>query len=84
MDRTQELEFIKSLIKKHYKQAECGLFKSKNIFGDPMFHLYKGIYFELDICYRYEYFVVLGTTTMEFNELAVFYEKLGNKKGVEV
>lgn len=76
MDRTQEFELIKTLIKKHYKQADCGLFDCRNLVGDTMTNLYTGKYFDLDICYGWSYFEVFGTTEDEFEILSEFYKRL--------
>lgn len=76
MQRTQEFELIKSLIKKYYPQAICGLFDSRNVVGDSMDNLYTRTYFDLDICYGWSYFEVFGTTTEEFNELCKLYNEM--------
>lgn len=76
MTREQEFELIKTLIEKHYDEAECGLFDCRNVAGDSMENLHSGKYFELDICFFWSYFEVFGTTEDEFGSLCEFYEKL--------
>lgn len=76
MSRKEEFEIVKSLIKKHYGEANCGLFDSRNILGDPMFNLFIGKFFTLDICYAYAYFEVFRTTKEEFDDLEKFYKSL--------
>lgn len=81
MDNTryQELIIIKTLIDQYYNQASSGFFDCRNVLGDNMFNLFQGKYFQLDICYDYEYFEVFGTTKCEFNDLQEVYEKLSNE-----
>ena len=76
MNREEEFEKIKQLIKENYDDAHCGLFDSRNIVGDPMMTIFDGKYFTLDICYYYSYFEIFGTTEEEFEELYEFYDNL--------
>lgn len=75
--REKEFKKIKKMIKKFYKFGDCGLFNTRNIAGDEMETLFKGNYFQLDICYFWAYFEVFGTTSDEMNELFNLYNKLG-------
>lgn len=80
MTRKEELEKIKEIIKENYKNADCGLFSTRNIVGDKMLTLYKGNYFQIDICYFWSYYEVFGTTKKEFDELYNYYNSLGGYK----
>lgn len=77
MNREDEFKKVKEIIKEHYKDAECGLYDTRNIAGDKMTTLYKGKYFTLDICYFWSYFEVFGTTDKEFKKLEELYDELG-------
>ena len=79
MEREKELEKVKKLIKKNYKDAGCGIFNTRNIVGDTMSNLFEGKYFTLDICYDWLYFEVFGTTEEEFETLEKFYDELGGE-----
>lgn len=79
MEREKELEKVKKLIKENYKNADCGIFDTKNILGDTMSNLFEGKYFTLDICYDWFYFEVFGTTEEEFETLKKFYDELGGE-----
>lgn len=70
------LEKAKEVIKDNYKDAECGIFCTRNIVKDPMDNLYEDEELTIDICYPYEYFEVFGLSKDEFDELAMFYEDL--------
>lgn len=76
MKRTQELDMIREEIKSHFECGNCGLYNCRNWAGDPMYTIFNGDYFQLDICYFYSYFEVFGTTNEEFSELKKFYELL--------
>ena len=77
MTRKEELEKIKEIIKENYKNADCGLYSTRNIVGDIMTNLYKGENFQIDICYFWSYYEVFGTTKEEFDELYNYYDSLG-------
>lgn len=76
MNREKEFEKVKKVIKNYYDLARCGIFNTRNIVGDNMTNIYKGKYFEVDICHSYEYFEVFGTTKEEFDYLENYYEHL--------
>ena len=78
MTREKEFELIKELIKKHFEDADAGLFNTRNIAGDRMATIFTGKYFTLDICYFYSYYEVFGTTEQEFKELKEYYDRLTN------
>ena len=71
-----KLEKAKEIIKEHYEQADCGLYDSRNIMGDPMVTIYDENGLTIDICYYYSYFEVFGLSDEEFEELEVFYNSL--------
>ena len=68
-----KLDIAKKIIKENYKNADCGIFNSRNIVGDPMITIYNDNSLAIDICYRYAYFEVFGLSNDEFNELKKFY-----------
>lgn len=70
------LDIAKDVIKDYYREAECGLFSTRNVIGDPMDTIYDDGKLTIDICYRYEYFEVFGLSQDEFNELKKFYRDL--------
>ena len=76
-DRTKELEKVKKIIKKYINEADCGIFSTRNIAGDTMVTIFKGKYFEVDICYYYSYFEIFGTTQSEFKYLETYYYSIG-------
>ena len=73
----KEFKKIKELIKKNYKDADCGLYNTRNIMGDPMCLLYENGDIRLEICYYYSYFEVFGLSKEEFKLLHKFYKSLG-------
>lgn len=73
------LEIAKEIIEENIADADCGLFNSHNIVGDPMSTIYHKDGLTIDICYHWAYFEVLGLPEEEFKELEVFYEKLLKK-----
>lgn len=78
MNRKEEFQKVKELIKKYYKYSKYGIYNTRNIVGDPMKTLYIGKYFKLEICYEYGYFEIFGTTNEEFEELEGYYASLRN------
>lgn len=75
MNREEEFERVKELIKDNYEDGCCGLYNCKNLVGDYMHTLFDGKYFRLDVCYEHSYFEVFGTNDDEFQELEKFYMK---------
>ena len=71
-----KLEKAKEIIKENFKCGDCGLFRSRNIVGDPMVNIYDKDGLTIDICYFYSYFEVFGLTDEEFDELADYYSQL--------
>ena len=71
-----KLDIAKKIIKEHYEEADCGLYDSRNILGDPMVTIYEDNNFTIDICYHYAYFEVFGLSNKEFKELSTFYNNL--------
>ena len=59
--RLEEFTKIKELIHEYIEEASCGIFNTRNLVGDMMINLFDGEYFQLDICYNWEYFEVFGT-----------------------
>lgn len=76
MDRIEEFNKVKQIIKSLYLQASCGIFNTRNWCGDLTTNIFSGKYFKVDICYPCEYFEVFGTTDKEWDELERLYEAL--------
>lgn len=74
--KMNNLEKAKEIVKKYYKDADCGIFNSRNVLGDGMITIYKNESLTIDICYNYAYFEVLGLTKEEFEELEKYYGSL--------
>jgi hypothetical protein len=75
-----KLEKAKEIVSKYYKVADCGIFNSRNILGDPMATVYAGEGLIVDVCFFYAYFEVFGLSIGEFEELEKFYEDLRKRK----
>ena len=75
-----KLDIAKKIIKENYKNANHGIFDTRNIVGDPMITIYKDNNLTIDICYDYAYFEVFGLSKDEFNELEKFYSTLGREE----
>ena len=71
-----KLDIAKEIIKEHYKEANCGLYDTRNIVGDWMTTIYEDNDLTIDICYGWAYFEVFGLSDEEFRELEIFYESL--------
>lgn len=74
--KNNKLEKAKEIIKKNFRYGDCGLFKSRNVFGDPMHNIYNADGLKIDICFCCGYFEVFGLTDEEFKELEDYYIKL--------
>ena len=74
--KNNKLEKAKEIIKKNFRYGDCGLFKSRNVLGDPMHNIYNADGIKIDICFNYGYFEVFGLTNEEFKELEDYYVKL--------
>ena len=71
-----KLDVAKKIIEQNYEYADCGIFNTPNIMGDPMTTIYRGNELIIDICFYYSYFEVFGLSKDEFNELEKFYYTL--------
>lgn len=74
--KMNNLEKAKEIVKKYYKDADCGIFNSRNVLGDGTITIYKDESLTIDICYNYAYFEVFGLTNKEFRELEKYYDSL--------
>ena len=83
MNREVEFKKVKEMIKEYYKDAECGLYDTRNLVGDKMTTIFHGEYFTLDICYYWSYFEVFGTSEKEFKELEKLYDELSQEVNKE-
>jgi len=72
---TTKLELAKQIIKENKSRADCGIFNTVNIVGDPMSSLYDDGELQVDICEYYGYFEVFGLSEEEFAELEKFYDE---------
>jgi hypothetical protein len=75
-----KLDIAKKIIKENYTNADCGIFNSRNIVGDPMITIYRGNELTIDICDQYAYFEVFGLSDDEFDELEKFYNTLDKEE----
>ena len=75
-EKNNKLEKAKEIIKKNFRYGDCGLFKSRNVFGDPMHNIYNADGLKIDICFCHRYFEVFGLNDGEFKELKEYYIKL--------
>lgn len=73
MERKEELQKVKQIIKENIKDYNCGIFDTRNIAGDFMITLYEGKCFTLDACYDWSYYELFGTTDEEFEEVEEYY-----------
>ena len=71
-----KLEKAKEVIRKHFKDAQGGIYDCRNWVGDPMTNVYDDGEISVDICYGHEYFEVFGLSDDEFRELAEYYASL--------
>ena len=72
------LEKAKKIIKDNIKDAQYGIFDSRNVVGDQMTCIYYKDGLQVDICYGYGYFEVFGLSNEEFENLEKYYEDLTN------
>ena len=77
-----KLDIAKDIIKGFYPLADCGIYNTRNIMGDPMTTIYEDNGLTIDICYNDSYFEVFGLSKAEFKELEKFYNTL-NKEEIE-
>lgn len=70
------LEQAKEIVKAYYKNANCGIFNSRNIIGDMMETIYQSKDLTIDICFHWAYFEVFGLNETEFKELKRYYDSL--------
>lgn len=80
ISKKSNLDVAKELIDKFYDIADCGLFDSRNIMGDPMTTVYNANGLTVDICYRYSYFEVFGLSDKEFEALGEYYRQKEKEK----
>ena len=70
------LEKAKEIIKEHYKDADCGIFNTRNWAGDVMTTIYDKDGLIVDICYNWSYYEVFGLSNDDFLELSKYYYSL--------
>lgn len=69
------MEELKRIIKDNIKYANCGIYFTHNIVGDPMTPVYIGGKYTVYICYPYNYFEIFGLSKGQQEELEDFYKK---------
>ena len=74
------LEKAKEIVKENYRDAQCGMFNTRNVVGDAMTNIYDENGLIVDICYDYMYFEVFGLSDNEFVELLKYYNSLRGGK----
>lgn len=70
------LEKAKEIIKEHYKDADCGIFNTRNWAGDVVTTIYDKDGLTVDICYNWSYYEVFGLSNDDFAELSKYYYSL--------
>ena len=73
-----KLDIAKKIVKAYHPLAQCGIYNTQNVLGDPMQTIYKDDRICIKICTKYEYFEVFGLSEKDFAKLEEFY------KGIEV
>ena len=74
------LEKAKEIVKENYRDAQCGMFNTRNVVGDAMTNIYDENGLIVDICYDYMYFEVFSLSDNEFVELLKYYNSLRGGK----
>ena len=74
-----KLETAKAVIAERCREADCGIFNSRNWAGDPMNTIYDEDGLTIDICCRYSYFEVFGLSDEDFAKLKEFYGSLSKE-----
>lgn len=74
-----KLATAKKVITDNIKDADCGIFFTRNTVGDSMSTIYAEDGLVIDICRYYMYFEVFGLNPDEQVALERFYEDLRNK-----
>lgn len=73
---SKEFEEVRKVIKKHFNEAPCGLFFSRNTIGDRMDTIYNKNGIQIDICYNCQYFEVFGLDLIQQVLLKKYYDFL--------
>ena len=73
--KKSNLDVAKEIIDKYSSIADCGLFDSRNLVGDPMTTVYSANGLTIDVCYSYSYFEVFGLSDEEFKQLGEYYSQ---------
>ena len=73
--KKSNLDIAKEVIDKLVPIADCGIFDSRNLVGDPMTTVYSANGLTIDVCYRYSYFEVFGLSAGEFKQLEKYYNQ---------
>ena len=76
----RKLDIAKRIIKKHFCDADCGIFNCRNSVGDHMTTIYNDGELLIDICYHWSYFEVFGLSDADFIELEKFYDEVKMQK----
>lgn len=70
------MEEVKRILRENIKDANCGIFFTRNIVGDYMTTLYSNGDIQIDICRGWAYFEVFGLSEEQEDEIYEYYESL--------
>ena len=70
------VDMVKEVIRENIEDALVGIFDCRNTTNDPTYLLFNQEGVKVFICYKYEYFEVLGLTWGEFKQVEEYYNKL--------
>ena len=71
-----KLDIVKRIIKANRVEANGGIYFTPNTAGDVVTTLYKDKDIDIEICYEYGYFEVLGLNETEQAEIEQFYKSM--------
>ena len=76
MTREREFKKVKKTLTEYFEEGNCGIYNTGNMSDDILVNIFKGDFFDVDICFHYKYFEIFGTNAKEWEELKKFYELL--------
>lgn len=74
--RNEIITKVKQVIKQGFRDADCGIFFTRNEVNDPMETVCEDDNIQIDICYAYEYFEIFGLTDDEQEVIESYYHRL--------
>ena len=81
--REEVLKDVMKCIEDNYDLADCGLYFTRNIVGDPMETIFEEEGVTVDICYYYSYYEVFGLTKEEEKIIKDYYDSLDSLRYME-